>query len=324
MIKAPLLAATSLASLLLALTPAHALLNRAWVSGHGTDAAGCGAPASPCRTLQYVVSNVIAAGGEIDVLDPAGYGAVTITKALSIVNDGVGTAGVQATSGNAITINAGASDNVTLRGLNIDGLGTGANGIEFDAGGSLTVVDCVIRHFFNNSALGSSGNGLMIRTTSGPMTFNISNVIASDNGFAGVSFQPQSAAANATGAIDHLKAFNNGYGVLLQAIGAGSASIALSNSIMSNNASGVAIGASSAAYIVSIDNSSMTGNTGIGLEVGDGDPTVLLGRSVIVSNAQYGVLNNTSPSSLYTYGDNRINGNGTDVSSPLNTVDKPQ
>ncbi|WP_158818603.1 hypothetical protein [Methylocapsa sp. S129] len=69
-------------------------LNRAWVSGHGADAAGCGAPASPCRSLQYVHDNIIAAGGEIDILDPAGYGAITITKALSIVNDGVGTAGV--------------------------------------------------------------------------------------------------------------------------------------------------------------------------------------------------------------------------------------
>jgi hypothetical protein len=74
---------------------AHALSNRAWVSGHGTDAAGCGSIASPCRTLQYVHDNIIAAGGEIDILDPAGYGTITITKALSIINDGAGTAGVQ-------------------------------------------------------------------------------------------------------------------------------------------------------------------------------------------------------------------------------------
>src|SRR5579884_2819618 len=142
-IKMNLFTATALASLLLALSPAEAAggAARAWVSGHGTDAAGCGAPTNPCRTFQYVHDNIIAAGGEIDVLDPAGYGAVTITKAVSIVNDGVGTAGVQAASGNAITINAGASDLVTLRGLNIDGLGTGANGIVFNSGGSLSVVE---------------------------------------------------------------------------------------------------------------------------------------------------------------------------------------
>src|SRR5450432_688710 len=90
-------------------------LNRAWVSGHGVDQAGCGAPVTPCRSLQYVHDNIVAAGGEIDILDPAGYGAVTITKAVSIVNDGVGTAGVQAASGNAVTINAGANDTVYLR-----------------------------------------------------------------------------------------------------------------------------------------------------------------------------------------------------------------
>src|SRR5579883_3053822 len=112
--------------------------NRAWVSGHGVDQASCGSPASPCRTFQYTHDNVIAPGGEIDVLDPAGYGAVTITKALSIVNDGVGTAGVQqgTTGATAITINAGSTDTVTLRGLDIDGLGAGQSGISVQTAGA--------------------------------------------------------------------------------------------------------------------------------------------------------------------------------------------
>jgi hypothetical protein len=50
------------------------------------------------------------------VLDPPGYGTVTITKAISIVNDGVGVAAIGTSSGNAITINAGANDSVHLRG----------------------------------------------------------------------------------------------------------------------------------------------------------------------------------------------------------------
>jgi hypothetical protein len=136
--------------------PAHALSNRAWVSGHGTDAAGCGSAASPCRTFQYVHDNIVAPGGEIDVLDPAGYGAVTITKALSIINDGAGTAGVQSVSGqNAITINVvPASVPVNLRGLTIDGLGSGQHGIQVISAGTLTVVNCEIRHF--------TGNGIYI------------------------------------------------------------------------------------------------------------------------------------------------------------------
>src|SRR5579883_2332429 len=99
--------------------PAHALVGRAWVSGHGADAAGCGAPTNPCRTFQFVLSNILAPGGEIDVLDPAGYGPMTINFAVNIINDGVGTAGVQqATAGqNAITINAGPNDKINLKGL---------------------------------------------------------------------------------------------------------------------------------------------------------------------------------------------------------------
>src|SRR5471032_1909466 len=130
------------AGLALALTtivagPALSASNRVWVSGHGVDQPGCGAPTAPCRSLQFA-HDTVAAGGEIDILDPAGYGAITITKAISIVNDGVGTAGVQASSGAAITINAGPSDSVYLRGLNIDGLQESAtNGVQFNSGAAL-------------------------------------------------------------------------------------------------------------------------------------------------------------------------------------------
>src|SRR5471030_101150 len=131
---------TATALLLAAPTTGAQAATRAWVSGHGTDAAGCGAPTAPCRSFQYVVSSVIAPGGEIDVLDPAGYGAVTITHAISIVNDGVGTAGVQASSGAAITISAGPSDSVYLRGLNVDGLHfAGTYGVDDQSAGILTI-----------------------------------------------------------------------------------------------------------------------------------------------------------------------------------------
>src|SRR5450432_4204451 len=109
--------------------------NRAWVSGHGTDAPGCGAPTAPCRSFQYVHDHVVAAGGEIDVLDGAGYGAVTITKALGIVAVGAVAAVQQPARGlSAITINAGANDAVQLRGLTLDGLELATIGIAFNSG----------------------------------------------------------------------------------------------------------------------------------------------------------------------------------------------
>jgi hypothetical protein len=102
----------------LSAAPAQAGPNRTWVSGHGTDSGGC-TRAAPCKTFAFALTQT-AAGGEIDVLDPGGYGPVTITKAMSIVNDGVGVAAIGAPSGNAITINAGGDDSVHLRGLTID------------------------------------------------------------------------------------------------------------------------------------------------------------------------------------------------------------
>ncbi|MGI8568743.1 MAG: hypothetical protein ACR2KT_06560 [Methylocella sp.] len=83
----------------LSAAPAAALANRTWVSGHGTDSGAC-TRAAPCKTFAFAIT-VTNAGGGIDVLDPAGYGPVTIAKAISIVNDGVGTAGIKTPSGNA-------------------------------------------------------------------------------------------------------------------------------------------------------------------------------------------------------------------------------
>ena len=81
----------------LAAAPAQAGPNRTFVSGTGTDSGTCTRTA-PCRTFAFALS-VTTAGGEIDVLDTAGYGPVTIIHAIGIVNDGAGTAGITAGSG---------------------------------------------------------------------------------------------------------------------------------------------------------------------------------------------------------------------------------
>ncbi len=201
MAKTASLFAATLTALCLCHSPAHALASRAWVSGHGTDAAGCGAPTNPCRTLQYVVTNIIAPAGEIDVLDPAGYGAVTITKPLSIVNDGAGTAGMQASSGNAVTINVGASDAVVLRGFEIDGLGTGSIGIQFNSGAALTIANCVVQNF--------TSDGIQIQPSTGTMLLTISQTTAANNGGQGVSIVPRGN-ASVRGTIAGSEALHNG------------------------------------------------------------------------------------------------------------------
>src|SRR6185312_2884503 len=101
---------------------ANAQATRTWVSGVGDDANPCSRTA-PCKTFAGAISKT-AAGGEINVLDPGGFGALTITKSISIFADGV-EAGVLVSGTNGIIINAGVNDVVYLHGLSFDGLGTG-------------------------------------------------------------------------------------------------------------------------------------------------------------------------------------------------------
>src|ERR1700749_2999203 len=121
--------------------PAHAQATRTWVSGVGDDANPCSRTA-PCKTFAGAISKT-APAGEINCLDPGGFGAVTITKAISIFCEGVIGGGLlQGT--NAIVVAAGAADVVVLRGLDIVGLGSGLNGVRFLTGGALHVEKCNI------------------------------------------------------------------------------------------------------------------------------------------------------------------------------------
>src|ERR1700724_3114852 len=94
-------------------TLAHAQASRTWVSGVGDDANPCSRTA-PCKTFAGAISRT-AAGGEIDVLDPGGFGALTITKAITLDGGGGQVASILAASTNGIVVAAGVSDNVVIR-----------------------------------------------------------------------------------------------------------------------------------------------------------------------------------------------------------------
>src|SRR3954454_11379654 len=111
--------------------PSPTPLMRTYVSGLGSDSNPCTA-ASPCATFQAALAMTLA-GGEIFVLNSADYGPVTINKALTITSEGAA-AGILANTGAAITISAGASDVVNLRGLAIDGANSGSVGVQFVSG----------------------------------------------------------------------------------------------------------------------------------------------------------------------------------------------
>src|SRR5689334_16527975 len=105
---------------------ASAQATRTWVSGVGDDVNPCSRTA-PCKTFAGAISKT-APGGEIDCLDPGGFGTVTVTKGMTF--DCIGTLGSSLNSGTSgFVINAGANDTVTIRNITINGAGTGVNGV---------------------------------------------------------------------------------------------------------------------------------------------------------------------------------------------------
>jgi hypothetical protein len=123
---------------------ANAQSPRTWVSANGDDVNPCDRT-SPCKTFAGAISKTLA-GGEITVLDSGAFGSVTITKAITINGDGA-LAGILSAGTNAVNVNAGAADVVILRGLSINGAGSGTNGIRFLNGGHLVVENTTIQGF---------------------------------------------------------------------------------------------------------------------------------------------------------------------------------
>src|SRR5258708_7052790 len=132
------------ALLVLALSSiASAQATRTWVSGVGDDANPCSRTA-PCKPFAGAIWKT-AVNGEIDCLDPGGFGAVTITKSITI-NCDVGTGGILPGVTNAININA-AGSTVTLRALDLQGVGQGINGVNVIAASVVHLVDMNIYSF---------------------------------------------------------------------------------------------------------------------------------------------------------------------------------
>src|SRR5689334_19480277 len=157
----------------LASAPAHAQATRTWVSGVGDDVNPCSRTA-PCKTFPGAISKT-AAKGEINVLDPGGFGAVTITKSITIHSESVD-AGILASFVNGIVIQAGATDVVELSGLNINGFGNGINGIRIISAGAVHIRKSLIHEF------PTAGNaGILIQPSAGNVDVFISDTTLTQN-----------------------------------------------------------------------------------------------------------------------------------------------
>jgi hypothetical protein len=218
---------------------AHAQASRTWVSGVGDDANPCSRTA-PCKTFAGAISKT-AAHGEISVLDPGPYGAVTITKSITI--SGVGTlASILATSNtNAVTINAADTDVVVLRDLQMNGVGSGGTGIRLISAGTRVVV-------YNVSVQGFNKGIHTTATATGNLT--VANSTIADNH--GIAVH----AEGGTISVLDSKLVGNNIAVQSDAF----ATIRLSNNDVMNNLTGFACG--TGGTLASAGNNRKAGNVG--------------------------------------------------------------
>lgn len=262
---------------------------RTWVSGVGDDVNPCSRTA-PCKTFAGAISKT-ATNGEINCLDPAGYGAVTVTKSITIdCEDTQGSILSAGTNGIIVNITAATDSKKAfkLRGVSINGAGTGINGIRILAANSVTVEDGVID--------GVTSHGISVETTSGTPKITVDRMSIRSNGSSGIN----------------------------TFIGGGTLNLAISNSQFSLNATGVNLSSNT---IATIRNSSLVNNTtGLaaftanfnvfecmisgnttGITASSGSIFRLYGN-IVTSN---GTGLNNAGGSLLSSGNNQIDGNTT-------------
>lgn len=263
---------------------AQAQATRTWVSGVGDDANPCSRTA-PCKTFAGAISKT-AEFGEINALDSGGFGGVTITKSITIEGGG-NIAGVLVSGTNAIIVNGTTDDVITLRNLDIDGLGTGLNGISILAARAVIVENCQI-YGFRATSLGN-GHGIKDARTQNahiPMLF-VTNCDIRDNtiGVGGIG----ASSVLIRGIVENTRIHrNNTHGVILQ-----------------NGA------------VYSFRQSNISGNLSDGIRV-EGANTQAVVISCILTNNQGIAANNVSGTSL-SLADVTIMNNITGVGGTITT-----
>src|SRR5579864_6639572 len=301
-----------LLSFWLGVGPGHAQATRTWVSGVGDDVNPCSRTA-PCKTFAGAISKT-APGGEIDVLDPGGFGAVTITKAITFDGGGGHVALILVAGTNGINVSAGASDVVILRNLRINGAlqtaNPGVNGISFNTGGQLIVEKCEIFGF------ASSGINV-VTSTNAKVSISETHIqnVATNANTAGVLIAPS---ANVNVMISKSWVEGTGQnGIFANGGGAGNIHLNVNNSVVTGiGGTGVQVTSAGTTVTGEVIGTQISYAGGSGAAVSGGNGSLTVGLNSITNN-----LNGVSAPSgtLLSYKNNMIfdnNNNGT----PINAV----
>ncbi|MEA2993001.1 MAG: hypothetical protein QOD40_1921 [Alphaproteobacteria bacterium] len=274
-------------------TPAQAQATRTWVSGVGDDVNPCSRTA-PCKTFAGAISKT-AVNGEIDVLDPGGYGTVTITKSITINGGGYGSGfgSILAAGTVGVIVNIAAGDVrkvVRLVNLDINGAATGTIGVRIlssnPAGSIVTVENTVIDGF--------TGRGISDERTAGGKLV-VTNTSISHTVGSGIQVAPVGTKIDA--AINNVRVYNSG-AAGLTVNGGGKAMV--NNSVFSGSNFGLDIeGAGSEA---NVDNSVVSSNaTGI---------LTTAGATLRLSNTDVAFNGTGVNGTVNSFSNNRFSSNG--------------
>lgn len=273
------------------IAPAWAANSQTWVSNTGADTNTCLTPAVACATFAAAIGKA-PAGGQVLCASAGNFGSFTLSKSLTIDCGDFLTAD---TASGGIVISTAASDVVVLRGLTI--FNPTGDGIQISGGGSV-ILDKI-------KVIGSGARALNVQNAAATkLSINNSDFLGSVN--QGIFLLPASGIA-VSFTLKDSRVQNNGYGILASGVSNGTIRGLIERTLVSDNGlNGVSTGSAGSSVVVTIDNSEIVNNF-TGLQASGPNEGIIVGRSIINSNS-FG-LSPINGGVIYSYGDNRVNGN---------------
>jgi hypothetical protein len=285
-----------------------------WVAPDGSDSGTC-VSASPCRTFAYAYTQT-SVNGSINVAASGSYGPLTISKAISIVADGVQAAILSGANGAAIKVQAPHTAVVSLRGLTIDMRGSANDGIAFVSGAALHVHGSTIRR---------AARGISVAPASGIPEFYITDTTVSDThgtDTAGIDVRP-TGSASITVVLDRVRVENSEFhSILFNGFGTTGVIAATVSDSVSAGYGQTGISAwddASGGTRLMVERSAAVNGSGIstGIFATGAGATIWIGNSTVSGNATG--LHAQVSAAIRSYGTNKVNGNATD-GAPTSTV----
>ena len=287
----------------LATAPAHAQATRTWISGVGDDANPCSRTA-PCKTFAGAISKT-ATGGEIDALDPGGFGAITITKSITFDGGGGQVASILTSGTSGATINA-AGGIVILRNLRFNGLAQTASpgtfGVNVLAAAKVVIEKCDI--------FGWATNGVAVTPSAGTLYLKIQETTINNSNGAVLIKPTGGAVVNAS--IERAHMDGNVGGLKVDGTGGGSSNVAVTDTSQSlNSANGMNV-LSGPSGNVNVDvmrgvfaNNALSGV--VSNNTTGGTATVTVGNSIL-SNNTVGAWSIVNTATLLSFKNNQVTG----------------